>query len=118
MESKYKERAKELLKESITDSSGYICRNYNESDLIIIMCQLAEEVELETTRLCSDTGLDLLINQAKTMYTREQVEELLQKQRELSENAALQDKPIYCQCGRLHAKDCSYVIRSTKLKID
>ena len=84
MESKYKERAEKLLK-----FVEYSAKNTDgKYSYLVAMCELAEEVELETTRLCSDTGLDLLINQAKTMYTREQVEELLEKQRELSAEKA------------------------------
>jgi len=118
MESKYKERAKELLKESITDSNGDICRNYNESDLIIIMCQLAEEVELKTTEVCSDTeALDLLMSQIKTMYTKEQVEELLQKQRELCAKSVL---PYDALTNKVREIDqiAERDILNAKLKID
>ena len=100
MESKYKERAKKLLKESITDSNGDICRNYNEHDIIEVMCQLAEEVEKELNNkilfldiMCKAKDKTIRDYYRKTnLYTKEQVEELLQKQRELCSKEAKIEK--------------------------
>lgn len=96
-QSKHYNRAKELLQESVTDSNGDICRNYNQSDIIEAMCQLAEEVEagVKTTDLLKK--LDI--------YTKAQVEELLQKQRELcAENAIPEIWHNSVACSAKHVK--------------
>lgn len=110
MKNKYEEKSLKLLKEHHSNCDGNICREYNQSDIIDAMCQLAEEVESkltiilneaelikakhDTDSLCKYQGdyirfewLKDMINLHKTtnvqIYTKEQVEELLQKQREL-----------------------------------
>ncbi|MCK9429304.1 MAG: hypothetical protein M0R17_04820 [Candidatus Omnitrophica bacterium] len=84
--SKYKERALQILNEVY--DKGYRSNyktNYHEQCCIEAMCQLAEEVEKEFINKVTSEGKDLVI---KYGYTKEQVEELLQKQRELSSKNA------------------------------
>ena len=115
---KYLNKAKVIL-ENIYDT-GYRCNyktNYPEQCILEAMCQLAEEVELKTTRFCSYTGLDLLISQAKTMFTKEEVEELLQKQRELCyQKADYLINGTYCKEDGIEIDRDS--ILNAKLKID
>jgi hypothetical protein len=72
MESKYKERANELL---LIHTNKYLITSIMDSKIINAMCQLAEEVNKEN-----------FINFIRTvdLYSKEQVEELLERQRELS----------------------------------
>lgn len=84
--SKYKDRANEIL-ESIanknTDENGE--RIYYLWEVEKAMCQLAEEVEITTYNTLIKSKvigkLEAMVNQP--YYTKQQVEELLQKQREL-----------------------------------
>ena len=70
---KYIKRAEEIL-------PYYV--NMDRDEVIAAMCQLAEEVEKETTTKLAEVTSDLLM--CENLYTKQQVEELLQKQRELS----------------------------------
>jgi hypothetical protein len=78
MESKYKERAEKILFEerNVSYSKDGECLEH-KSLFIEAMCQLAEEVEKDLAKKLDTT---LKVNK---LYTKQQVEELLQKQREL-----------------------------------
>jgi len=122
MESKYKERAEELLisreyeyskltpREKERVLYDLIGHGINTDDVIEAMCELAEEVE--NTLLNMSTKL-LQAKYPGCYFTKEQVEELLQKQRELCSEKV---KFVY-------KTDASFVIDkdsilNAKLKID
>lgn len=102
MKSKYEESAKKLL-ESNSMFDGYCSEFHVDTvpDFIIEeMCQLAEEVEKETKAIY----VDFIKHMTNGMlFTRERVEELLEKQRELSAEQTLTNRED---------------ILNTKLKID
>jgi hypothetical protein len=79
MESKYKERAKELCSTLFEEPCNWE-DNSIESDFLILMCQLAEEVE----KVYRDPLMFGEEGSIQRVYTKAYVEELLQKQRELS----------------------------------
>jgi hypothetical protein len=54
MENNWLEKAEELLKESITDSEGHICRNYNKSDVLDAMLEAMNLVFEATKKKCSE----------------------------------------------------------------
>jgi hypothetical protein len=79
MESKYKERVVnlfEVYKNLYHFEEGSPEYLIDKEDFIEVMCQLAEEVEKEVVD-------QFLGNPGYIWYTKEQAEELLQKQREL-----------------------------------
>ena len=81
MESKYKERAEQIVK-NFASISQETCEGYQYENVIEAMCQLAEEVEKHTISMIG------LAAGTSYLYTKEQVEELLQKQRELCADKA------------------------------
>lgn len=62
MENNLKERAEKLLKEYHLDSSGDICRNYNQSDIIDAMIQLANEINEQQIKNAIIYGYNLCAN--------------------------------------------------------
>ena len=86
-ESKYKERIKTLIDDNkiLVDGEGYVI---HIQDVRTLMCILAEEVEKElkdnlyTVEDIQDLQIEFAAEKLD-MYTKQQVEELLQKQREL-----------------------------------
>jgi hypothetical protein len=107
MESKYKERAKEIIDSYLT-LGGFLSSAQGFDVLQTLMCQLAEEVEKNLAKKLDTT---LKVNK---LYTKKQVEELLQKQRELC------NKEAYCEEGVIgytwQVNENS--ILNAKLKID
>lgn len=91
MKSKYKERAKEIFDviEWIDPRDG---QPWHKGDIIVnAMCQLAEEMvkdtEIEINNVMREEGI----------WTKNQVEELLQKQRELcAEYIYEHEESFYC----------------------
>lgn len=77
MESKYKERVTELLNSVIWEE---IISVHGFNSAVNTMCQLAEEVEKEYKYCIRNTHLMPI---GIPIYSKEQVEELLAKQREL-----------------------------------
>ena len=86
-ESKYKERAIKILVEhygcdDIEDLRVCFLEEFESTTMILeAMCILAEEVEIRY-KLEMITAIKQVLNLSKNDYTKEQVEELLQKQRE------------------------------------
>lgn len=110
--SKYESRALELTKDI-----RFVNHFSPEEDieLIKIMCQLAEKVEEESY-------IEFKKIRYQNLFTKEQVEELLQKQRELCAEKAEttmehcgHSSGQYCECQREIDKDS---ILNAKLKID
>jgi len=88
--SKYKERAKKLIDNNhLTICRECIC---SEDDWLKAMCQLAEEVEIETKNSKDAEFIELRNN--KQIFTKLDVKKLLQGQRELSYQASINDKSI------------------------
>ena len=93
MESKYEKRVKELILDSciMTMKKVGISQEDFVDNIVIEMCQLAEEVEMKLIETEYIKGYRKGLRADKPlMYTKQQVEELLQKQRELSKNAILE----------------------------
>lgn len=127
MESKYKERADELLKETITDSNGDICKNYSKSDIIEAMCELAEEVEQQYKNPMTfdanthQVTINPLFRSDSVYYSRKEVEELLQKQKELFLNETLEylSNVDYSNKSNYTVTEAIYdAFQDAKLKID
>jgi hypothetical protein len=78
MESKYKERAKQLCS-SLFEKPCNWEENSIENDFLILMCQLAEEVE----KVYKDPLMFGEEGSIQRVYSQAYVEELLEKQREL-----------------------------------
>lgn len=79
MKSKYENRAKQILTESLEWLEGNYDMSEDETRSILkAMCNLGEEVERQL-----NVTLDGYSNQICIGYTKQEVEELLQKQREL-----------------------------------
>jgi hypothetical protein len=85
MDSKYKERARKLLENDIFEVEGDEYIDTYAENILNSMCNLAEEVE--DTLLNMSTKL-LQAKYPGCYFTREQVEELLHKQRELCSEVA------------------------------
>ena len=99
MESKYKERAIKILVkhygcDDIEDLRICFLENLESITMVLeAMCILAKEVEIRY-KLEMITAIKQVLNLSKNDYTKEQVEELLQKQREYcAENAKLNNNP-------------------------
>lgn len=105
--SKYKERAKKLV-EDIMFVNHF--SKEEERELLQAMCQLAEEVEKQYKNPMTfdanthQVTINPLFRSDSVYYSRKEMEELLQKQREL---CATED-------NRINAS----TIRNAKLKID
>ena len=120
MENKYKDNASKLIEDFCSmdkDESGN--RIHYDWQVNKLMCQLAEKVEKNTKKLYVDF-ITAMTN--GTLFTREKVEELLQKQRELcAEDAETtmehcsHSGSSYCDCQREVNKNS---ILNAKLKID
>ena len=91
MEHKYSKRAKEILDEQDILEFLKLDEGMDE-EVIEAMCQLADEVEaakmLNTVTKEDIDKLSEFYENCIGMYTKEQVEELLEKQRELCANEA------------------------------
>lgn len=88
--SKYREKVEELIKtyRVLIPYQGKASQEIADELLRNVICQLAEEVEVDIA-VEQDIKFCNIFNQ-KNMYLRKQVEELLQKQRELCyDNAEL-----------------------------
>jgi hypothetical protein len=94
MKSEYKEKAEELfeLYSSLCTFEEYLI---DKGDFIKAMCQLAEEVKKSVqTRVIVDVYESI---KQESLYTKEQVEELLQKQREsCAEYIYEHEQSFYC----------------------
>jgi phenylalanyl-tRNA synthetase beta subunit len=101
MKSKYEKRAIELINKKIADKtcSDNLKRFYqlvDKSEQIELLCELAEEVEKDHKDNYTEllTKYNLALNQLNTLvgisYTKQEVKELLEKQRIMCKNAAKQ----------------------------
>lgn len=91
MENKYKERAKELFHEhsKMVPILGSIEEYCDIDQAVKAMCQLVKEVEISTKKVYVDF-ITAMTN--GTLFTKERVEELLQKQRELCAEQTLTNR--------------------------
>jgi len=136
MENKYKDRAIELLvkkqillnKDLNTHFNLNLTRDTHVATvkyIVTTMCELAEEVEKSVqTRVIVDVYESI---KQESLYTKEQVEELLQKQRELCAKKAVfkcQKDSDKLPLGQgIHLKPLYYTIdkdsiKNAKLKIE
>lgn len=112
MESKYYNNAKKIIDSTkFYDGIGNVFPN--EAVIISIMCQLAEEVENEQFHIAYRKILtENAMPSQEFKYSKPQVEELLQKQRELSAESA--DVEVIdheeWEAKNLPPKDGTYVI--------